>query len=427
MRKIFLSVMSLLASYGLLLLANGLFGVLIGKRTQIEGFSSSLVGMIVSAYFLGILIGGMRSARIVAAVGHIRSFAVFASVMSTTALGLVLIVDPYMWMVLRFFAGFCMAGMIVVTESWLNERSSNKTRGSVMTLYMLTNYLAAALGALIVPLGDPEQFELFCVASIIYSLALVPVLMTRATAPLPTEPQPLMLRQLWLTSPVGLTAVFTAGSINSVFHGLGSVFADEIGLSVKTASAFISTVIIGGMVLQWPMGRLSDRTDRRKIIIASAIGTAICSFSIAAVIYQNEWNVSLLFSFGFGYGALSFILYTLAVAHTNDLVPQEQVVQTASGLLIVYGIGAVLGPLIVRSLNDAVGPGMMFLFSGSVCSYLAVFTLWRMYRRRAIEPHAREPAIVLPEGHSTSGILLRSLRNSHDRNMAKMAHKRLSQ
>ncbi len=179
------SVFSLLLSYGLLLLANGLFGTLLGVRSQIEGFGTEVVGLIMAAYFLGLLQGALRATTVVAAVGHIRAFAAFASVMSVTALLHVVVVDPIVWCVLRFASGFCMAGMILVTESWLNARSTKRTRGKVMALYMITNYFSAGCGQFLLTVADPGQFQLFSIASIIFSLALVPVLLTRSTAPKP--------------------------------------------------------------------------------------------------------------------------------------------------------------------------------------------------------------------------------------------------
>ena len=235
-RQTLSSVAALLSSYGLLLLANGLFGTLIGLRTQIESFSTAVTGLIVAAYFLGLFAGGIQAVRVVAAVGHIRSFAAFASIMSVTALGLVLVVDHFAWAAMRFVGGFCMAGMIVATESWLNERCTNETRGQVMAFYMITNYLAAGLGQFILPLGDPGSFELFCVASIIYSLALVPVLLTRASAPRPSPPERASMPELWRLSPLGLIGATAAGVVNTNFQGLAPVFAYGEGFTVTQTS-----------------------------------------------------------------------------------------------------------------------------------------------------------------------------------------------
>lgn len=246
------SVYSLLLSYGLLLLANGFFGTLLGVRSQIEGFSTSIVGLIMAAYFLGLLQGALRAGMVVAAVGHIRAFAAFASVMSVTALLHVIVVDQIVWCILRFASGFCMAGMIVVTESWLNARSTKRTRGQVMALYMITNYFSAGCGQFLLTLADPALFQLFSIASIIFSLALVPVLLTRSTAPKPPNRDPLNLRELWRTSPLGVFGSFCAGLINASFYSLAPVFAFGLGLGISGTSAFMASVIFGGTAVAIP-------------------------------------------------------------------------------------------------------------------------------------------------------------------------------
>lgn len=403
------SVASLLMSYGLLLLANGLFGTLIGLRTKLEGFATETVGVIVAAYFLGLLLGGVRASRVVASVGHIRSFAAFASIMSVSALAIVLVVDPVAWALFRFVAGFCMAGMVMVTESWLHGRSTNATRGGVMALYMITNYLAAGLGPLLVPFGDPGGFGLFCVASIIYSLALVPVLLTRATAPSPPPVQALDFRALWITSPLGLTAALAAGAVNSSFNGLAPVFAHDVGLSIEATSSFIATVVLGGLILQWPLGRLSDRVDRRNIIMVATLGTAVSCFTIASVAGGDPF---WLFVFGLAYGGFSFTVYSLAAAHTNDFAAPDRLIQTASGLLIAYGIGAVVGPLLAATFMGQFGPSAMFVLSGAVHGSLGLFALFRMFRRRALAPEDRSPAVPLPGAQFTSGMLHNAARDA---------------
>jgi len=281
------SVFSLLLSYGLLLLANGMFGTLLGVRSQIEGFSTQIVGLIMAAYFLGLLQGALRAGMIVSAVGHIRAFAAFASVMSVTALMHVIVVDQIVWCVLRFVSGFCMAGMILVTESWLNARCTKRTRGQVMALYMTTNYFAAGCGQFLLTIADPARFQLFSVASIIFSLALVPVLLTQAAAPKPPQRDPLNLRELWRTSPLGLMGSFCAGMVNASFYSLAPVFALGLGLDVSGISRFMASVIFGGLLLQYPVGRLSDRIDRRVVLSMVTLATAAACVAIVLVF---EWN-----------------------------------------------------------------------------------------------------------------------------------------
>ena len=229
------TVVSLLLSYGLLLLANGLFSTLLGVRTQVEGFSATLVGFIVAAYFTGLLLGGLFAGRVVTRVGHIRSFAAFASLMSVSALLFPIFVTPVAWMMLRMLGGFCMAGMIMVTESWLNEAASNKTRGQILSFYMITNYFAAGCGQFLLTAGDPSQYQLFSLASILFSLALLPVLLTRAKAPVPVHSKRMHVWTLYRIAPLGVFGVFCCGLVNSSIHGLSPVYATNMGFSEAAA------------------------------------------------------------------------------------------------------------------------------------------------------------------------------------------------
>lgn len=379
-RQTLSSVASLLLSYGLLLVANGLFGTLFGLRTKLEGFPTLLVGLIVSAYFVGMFAGGIWAVHVVARGGHIRAFAAFASLMSVAALGIVLVIDPLLWAALRFIGGFCMAGMIMVTESWLNERTVNASRGQVLSFYMITNYLGAGLGQFILPLGDPAHFELFCVASIIYSLALLPVLLTQADAPTPTHRERPSIPELWRVSPLALLGVMAAGAVNAGFNGLGPVFAHDTNLSVSQTSIFMAAGILGGLLLQWPVGRMSDRIDRRSVLTGISLASAAVSLGIA--FNGVVGNFVSMIALTVIYGGLSFAIYSLCVSHANDFVPAKKLVRVSSGLVMAYGIGASLGPLLSSTLMNGFGAQMLFVVSAGVHGSLGFFALYRMRRRR---------------------------------------------
>ena len=412
------SVFSLLLSYGLLLLANGLFGTLLGVRSQIEGFGTEVVGLIMAAYFLGLLQGAMRASNIVAAVGHIRAFAAFASVMSVTALLHVVIVDPIVWCVLRFASGFCMAGMIIVTESWLNARSTKRTCGKVMAFYMITNYFSAGCGQFLLTIADPGKFQLFSVASIIFSLALVPVLLTRSTAPKPPQRDPLNLRELWRTSPLGLLGSFCAGMVNASFYSLAPIFALALGFGIGGTSTFMASVIFGGLLLQYPVGHLSDRMDRRVVLTMVVLATSV---ACVAIVMVSEWNPSWIYLAGAVYGAFSFTVYSLCVAHANDFASTDKLVQTASGLLTAYGFGAFLGPIIAASFMGRLGPEGLFVMSALVSGFLGGFAIFRMRRRLSPSKEHRARIITMPGGQFTSGEMYATMRNAMDRDLAGMS------
>lgn len=386
------TVASLLLSYGLLLLANGMFGTLLGLRSKLEGFSTEMTGFIMAGYFLGMLFGALNAVHVVARAGHIRSFAAFASIMSVAVLAHLLIIHPVAWIVLRAVCGFCMAGMVMIVESWLNERSTNDNRGRVLSLYMMTSYLGGGLGQFLLTVADPASFELFSVASIIFSIALVPILLTRATAPIPAKPERMSFRELYSISPVGFIGTFAAGMSNSSINSMAPVFADTIQLTISEISLFMACILLGGMMLQFPIGRLSDHFDRRTILIFSAILTGIVSFAIAWIsLYQSTY---WLFGAALLYGGVAYTIYPMSSAQTNDLADKERLVQVSAGLLFAYGLGASLGPIITSQFMALYGPEALFFFISASSASLALFVLVRIVQR----PSGARKALFLPLG-----------------------------
>ncbi len=392
------TVFSLLLSYGLLLLANGLFSTLLGVRTQVEGFSTDLVGFIVASYFFGLLLGGLFAGRVVVRVGHIRSFAAFASLMSVSALLHPIWISVGSWMFLRMLSGFCMAGMVMVTESWLNERASNSNRGQVLSIYMTTNYFAAGTGQFLITAGDPSQFQLFSLASVIFSLALLPVLLTRAKAPIPPPASRMGLVALYRIAPLGMIGVLISGLINASVFGLGPVFAINIGLSEAKLSIFMATVIMSGLLLQWPIGHLSDRIGRGPLLMIIPIVVALAALSITLV---SDFRL-ILASVGL-FGAFMFTIYSLSAATANDLVSAEQRVQVAGALLITYGTGASIGPIIAGQFMAFMGPHGLFVYFILISLSLALFATIK--RRRGGSTETRKPFIAVPATQATSNQL----------------------
>ena len=250
MISVFRSISSLLLSYGFLLLANGLFNSLLGLRATLEGVTTGWLGFIMASYFLCLLLCGLFAGRIVARVGHIRAFAVFASIMSTTALLHPLFLEVSHWMLLRLFSGFCMAGLIMVTESWLNEAKPSHHRGGVLSSYMMVNYLAAGSGQFLLNLGDVGEFQLFSLASIIFSLALIPVLLTKHSAPTISADSKLSIGLLAQVGPLAILGVFIAGASNASVHAFTPVYALEVLGDAKLIPQFTATLLISGLVLQ---------------------------------------------------------------------------------------------------------------------------------------------------------------------------------
>jgi MFS family permease len=390
---------SILLSYGLLLLANGLFASLLGVRSQVEGFSANLTGLVVAAYFSGLLLGGLYAAQVVTRVGHIRSFAAFASLMSASALLHPLFVHGFAWMGFRLVAGFCMAGMIMVTESWLNETASNNTRGKILSIYMITNYFAAGCGNFLLTAGDPSDFELFSLASIIFSLSLVPVLLTRASAPAPAHAARMHVWELYRIAPLGVVGVFCCGLVNASINGLGSVFATNSGFDSQQLATFMAVMVMSGLILQWPVGILSDRIGRGPLLVYIPLIVAL-----AAVwqIYADGYHALLL---GAGFlGAFVFTVYSLSAATANDRVTSSQRVQVAGALLITYGAGAIIGPIVASQFMSLLGPRGLFFYIVLIEIVLCIFSIFTR-KLRVGSPARRKPYVVLPSSQATSNQL----------------------
>ncbi len=399
MVKTLLTIGSILFSYGLLLLANGLFASLLGVRTQVEGFSPNLVGFIVAAYFSGLLLGGLFAAQVVTRVGHIRSFAAFASLMSASALMHPIFVEGFAWMGFRLIAGFCMAGMIMVTESWLNETASNNTRGKILSIYMITNYFAAGCGNFLLTVGNPSNFELFSLASIIFSLSLVPVLLTRAKAPVPVHAERMHVWDLYRIAPLGVVGVFCCGLVNASINGLGSVFATNIGFNQQELATFMAIMIMSGLILQWPVGLLSDRIGRGPLLVYIPL-----IVSLAAIWQLFAEGFAMILVGASFLGAFVFTLYSLSAATANDMVTSQQRVSVAGALLITYGAGAVTGPIIAGQFMGLLGPQGLFFYIALIELVLCAFAIFT-HKRRAGSPDKRKPFVVVPSTQATSNQL----------------------
>lgn len=368
------SIFALLASYGVLLIANGLFGTVISLRTKSEAFPEAVIGLVLSGYFAGLLISAFYAARMVALTGHIRAFAAFASIASAVALAHLLWVDPLLWALLRVISGFCMGGMIVVTEGWLNERANNQNRGSILSLYMITTYACSGSAQLLLMLASPDGFKLFLIISILYSFALIPILLTQSKTPAPAQPARPNIKRLYKTSPVGMLGTFAVGLINSIFYAMTPIYAHSLGLSTEQTAIFIALGIASGMLLQLPLGRVSDRIDRRWVMVFSASMTVLACYVLFRADASQMYRLYLAAIF---YGSVAFTINPLCVAHVNDLSPNDERTQTASGLLMFYGVGAVTGPLIAGFVL-MLGAQYVYLLSAVIALLFMTYALFRL-------------------------------------------------
>ena len=423
MLKTIQSVAALLFSFGLFIMANGLFSTLLGVRTAIEGFSSGIAGVIVACYFFGLFLGARYAVYFVGIGGYIRAFAAFASVMSISALLHVIWVDPYAWMAIRLLSGFCMAGLVMITESWLNQRADNNRRGQLLSFYMITNYLSAGCGQFLLPLADPSQFHLFSLVSILFSLALVPILMTRAKAPPPPKPTPVRLRALFRLSPVGVFGTFCAGWISATNNGIGPIFTREIGMSLGSTSLFMFCLIFSGLLLQWPIGRLSDRIDRRRVLLSVALVTLSSSCLLAAAAHWHEqlgpYPMLVLVAI---YGSTFYTLYSVSTSHIADnaAAAGQGMAGVASGVLVVYGSGAIAGPLVAGQAMEYLGPQGMFINISVILLLLCLYVVYRRYRRVAVSDSEKQPFVPMPGTQFTGSGLYSAARREVDLAFSKL-------
>lgn len=388
-----LPIAALLLSVFVLLLGNGLHGTMLPIRANIESFSSLAIGVLGASYFLGYVVGCFGCPYAVKRVGHIRAFITFGTMASAAAIAHALIIDEMIWWVLRFLTGVCFAGLYMVIESWLNERSTVENRGRVLSVYQIVNLGALALGQQLLNLANPETFKLFGISSILVSLALIPVALSTAMAPAPLKAVRVRLKWLYGISPVGVIGCAAVGLANGAFWALGPVFAQRSLLSVPEIATFMSATIIGGAILQYPLGRLSDQIDRRWTIIIACIGAA--AVGAALTLFSGVSGTALLV-LSCAYGGFAFPLYALCIAHANDAAGPEDFVDVSSGLLLVFGIGAVAGPLAASAAMEFGGHAALFSYTATIHLAAALFAYYRMKKRLAIAPDDRENFVAVP-------------------------------
>jgi MFS family permease len=381
MRNVLPAISSLLFAVAILIMGNGLQSMLLPVRASFEKFDAIEIGVMGSSYYLGFVLGCIYGSRAIQRVGHIRTFTALSAIASTVVLVHGISVEPLTWAALRAVTGFCFAGLYLVIESWLNERASNENRGLVMGIYTMINLSVIVAGQMMLTLGNPSQFPLFAYASILVSLAAVPVAMTRTEQPAPLTEVRLRPAKLYRVSPVGLVGVFFAGIATGAFWTLGPAYAIEAGADAREAAIFMSVAVLGGALVQWPIGRLSDRIDRRIVMVGACAVGALAAGALVLIGAEKSLNVALLAAV---FGAASMPLYAICAAHMFDLVERSNLVETSSGLLLGNGVGAIAGPLAASFLMRLTGPGGLFLATGGAHLVLGAFIIWRMTRRAAL-------------------------------------------
>jgi MFS family permease len=389
---------ALFLGIALIMLGNGLQGSLLGLRATLEGFPTAITGLVMSAYFVGFLAGSTLVPRLVSRVGHIRVFAALASLASAAVLLHSVSVTPPSWGAIRLVTGFSYAGLYVVAESWLNDRATNETRGQLLSIYMVVMLGGMASGQLLLNVADPASFELFVLVSVLVSLAVIPILLTARPAPDFTAPSSVSLAELYRISPLGVFGALGTGMAHGALFGMGAVFAQSTGMSVAQISVFMAVAVLGGVVLQWPVGRLSDRFDRRQVLTTvtfvaafSAFAATFVSGPLAGVL--PDWSLYVLVAL---FGGMTLPMYSLTIAHANDHLEPDQMVAASGGLVLAGGIGASFGPVTAASVMSVMGPAGFFWTLGAIHAIIGVFALYRMRRRLALPLEDQGAFVAVP-------------------------------
>lgn len=380
MRRLVAAIWPLLLGVGFIMTGNGLQQSLLGLRAEAEEFSRTQTGWVMTAYYVGLLAGTVLVPRIVGRVGHIRVFAALTALGATAILAPPIFVNGPAWAAMRCITGFCFAGMYIVAESWLNDCTTNETRGRLWSVYMSMQFGGLIVGQVLLNLAPPTGFELFSLSAALLALAVVPVLVSVNPAPRFEAPLHMNLLQVYRLSPLAIAGGIGIGAAHGGFWQMAAVYSSAAGLSVAETSLFVICSIAGAILLQWPAGRLSDRIDRRSVILAVCIGAAVAAM---ISIFAAEISTLLLFAVVAVFGGLSLPVYSLLGALLNDRMSAKQMVAASSALVLAYGIGAVVGPLAVGVMMDRIGPHGFFIYLAVMHAALGLFTIYRMTRRPA--------------------------------------------
>lgn len=406
-------VRSLLLSIFMLMAGSGFLATLISLRLERRETGTIAIGMVATAYFAGLTIGALRAGRLIARVGHIRAFAAFVALLSASTLAYALVVHPWFWTVLRLIDGICVAGVFVCLESWLNDRSAPDMRGSVLAAYMVALYSGQAIGQLLLGASGTLPAIPFQLASMLISLAIIPLCLTSSSAPTLADTSAFSIRALLRASPLGAAGALATGLMLGAFYGLAAVHVRRLGLDLAETARFMMIVIMGGVMLQWPLGRLSDRYDRRRVIIATFAAAALISMGLAL----RGSGGGILLMLGALFGGLCFALYPLCVAHCNDRLLECERVAASGRLVLLYSIGATLGPICAAGFMTVLGTGGLFQFI-ALCALLTLaLGLWRQKASTPVPEDGQHQFQIVPrttpmaslldpntsDGHGTEG------------------------
>jgi MFS family permease len=392
------SIAAILVSTGIFLMGNGLIGTLTPLRAHAEGFSDIAVGALGSWYFSGFVVGCFVGPHLLSRVGHIRAFAIAAALVAVCVLILPIWPEPAAWFGARAFTGFGLSILYMSVESWLNDRAGNENRGRILSLYIAVNLSALLLGQWLLLLGNPQSFELFSIGAMLYCLCLVPMGLTRLPAPVRRAAPRLNLTRILNVSPVGAAGCVTVGLANGAFWSLAPIYAQSLGFSTRELALFMSVFIAGGALVQWPLGRISDGTDRRWIIAATCTAASFCGLVLGLLGWLLVRAPEFFYGVVFALGASMLPLYSLSIAHANDRLPRSEFVEASAGLLLINAAASIPGPLLASFVIATAGPYSLFLFTAIAHATMAFYAFTRMRVTAPAPEETRDIFAPVPQG-----------------------------
>ncbi|MEM1283931.1 MAG: MFS transporter [Pseudomonadota bacterium] len=399
MTRHLLPIMALLLGSGFLFFAGGVNSLLLPVRGGQEGFSTFSLGLLGTGWAVGFVTGCLVVSKLVARVGHIRSYSVMAALACLAVLTSLLLLTPYAWVPLRALSGFCFAGAAMIVESWLNEKVGKESRGKVFGVYQMVNLTASTAGQMVLTLGDTRGYLFFVIAAMVYAMALIPTAVSSSRAPQPLVSTGLNIKELWVNSPVAVFSVLLLGISNSSFGTLGAVYGTQIGLPISILALFVALPVLAGAVIQIPIGALSDRIDRRVVLIGMAFVGLLAD---ALFIFAGARDAWVQISFALLFGMAIFTMFPIAIAHANDHAPPEGYVRTSGGLLLLFGIGSIIGPLLAGFAMQEAGPEGLFMVTLVTHALIAGYAVYRISQRAPVAAEEKTHFVATPTARNTT-------------------------
>lgn len=397
MRRNLLPVLALLTGTLFLFLGNGLQGLLLPLRGSLEGYSNETLGLLGTTWAAGFVIGCFVAPNVVRRIGHVRAFSGFLALICMNVLLTGLFVDQTAWLILRAITGFCTAGTSMIIESWLNERATPESRGTIFSFYISITLFGVVGGQMLVPFSDVTTTTLFMICGILYSIAALPTTLSKAASPQPLKRAKLDLKGLFRNSPISFVGILLIGIANGAYGTLAAVFASRAGLSQGAVAALVTITIFAGAIMQFPAGRLSDRMDRRHVLAGLSAAAALAGLVVAMVRPTDAYSIIVLVAI---YGAAANALYPIAVAHANDFASAEDFVKVSGGLLLLYGIGTIIGPTLGGPVMTWAGPYALFLVTAIAHILITAYAIIRSRQRAPVPTEHRDAYTVAPAATS---------------------------